>query len=76
MQAHVLADDILLVEQALGLLWDVNQDVFTFTIKLKDKRMTLRGILSMMSSIYDPLGFVAPLLLQAKKDSSGSLHRK
>ncbi len=67
LQAHVLADDTLPVERALGLLWDVNQDVFTFTVKLKDKPMTRRGILSMTSSIYDPLGFVAPFLLQAKK---------
>ncbi|KAK0155313.1 hypothetical protein N1851_002322 [Merluccius polli] len=33
---------------------------------LQDKPMTRRGILSVVNSIYDPLGFLAPVILPAK----------
>ena len=33
---------------------------------MKDRPPTRRGILSVISSIYAPLGFVAPLILPAK----------
>ena len=54
------------VERALGILWDVQSDTFRFKIAVKDRPPTRRGILSVISSIYDPLGFVAPLILPAK----------
>ena len=45
----------------------MENDSFRFRILLKDKPFTRRGILSTVSSIYDPLGFAAPFLLQGKK---------
>ena len=54
------------IERALGILWDVQSDRFHFKIVAKDRPQTTRGILSIVSSIYDPLGFVAPLILSAK----------
>ena len=54
------------VERALGIQWDVQSDTFRFKIVVKDRPSTRRGILSVISSIYDPLGFVAPLILPAK----------
>ena len=54
------------VERALGIKWDVQSDTFHFRIVVKDQPPTRRGILSVISSIYDPLGFVAPLILPAK----------
>ena len=54
------------VERALGMQWDVRSDIFRFKIVVKDRPPTRRGILSVISSIYDPLGFVAPLILPAK----------
>lgn len=37
-----------------------------FKIVMKDRRPTRRGILSIIGLIYDPLGFLAPLILPAK----------
>lgn len=49
------------------MLWNVESDTFGFTIAIKDKPVTRRGILSVVSSIYDPLGFAAPFILIAKE---------
>jgi len=46
--------------------WDVKEDTFTFQVTIKECPCTRRGILSMVSSIYDPLGFLAPLIFPAK----------
>lgn len=62
-----LGRDQLPMEKTLGVQWDVEQDVFTFSIMEKHKPMTRRGILSTVSSIYDPLGFLAPVILTAKQ---------
>lgn len=56
----------VLTEQTLGVQWNVNHDKFTFKIAAKDKPPTRRGILSIVRSVYDPLGFVSPYVLQAK----------
>ncbi|XP_039872830.1 uncharacterized protein LOC120724616 [Simochromis diagramma] len=62
-----LSRDQLPTERALGVQWDIEHDVFTFSIVNKDKLLTRRGILSNVSSIYDPLGFLAPVILPAKQ---------
>ena len=58
--------DTLPTERALGLQWNTEQDKFQYNIDLKDKPETRRGILSIVSSVYDPLGFVSPFVLRAK----------
>ena len=55
-----------LMERALGVYWNVSSDTFCFKISIKERPPTRRGILSIMSSIYDPLGFVAPIVLPIK----------
>ncbi|XP_031555224.1 uncharacterized protein LOC116292114 [Actinia tenebrosa] len=62
-----LGQDSLPIERALGVQWCVESDTFGFKIMLSDKPTTRRGILSTVSSVYDPLGFVAPIILPAKK---------
>ncbi|XP_066964197.1 uncharacterized protein [Macrobrachium rosenbergii] len=59
--------DELHVERALGLQWNIENDYFTFSASLDPKPLTRRGILSTVCSLSDPLGFVAPFLLPAKR---------
>ena len=62
-----LSVDSLPVERALGVCWCVENDMFSFRIVIKDQPLTRRGILSSISSVYDPLGFAAPFLLPGKR---------
>ena len=55
---NVDLDGSLPEERALGIYWDIDKDIFKFKINLTEKPITRRGILSIISSIYDPLGFV------------------
>ena len=54
------------VERALGVSWDIVSYTFGYKITIKDRPATRRGILSVVSSIYDPLRFVSPFVLVAK----------
>jgi hypothetical protein len=66
-QAIDLDCDSLPIEHTLGVQWSISSDTFGFSIVVKNKPATRRGILSIVSSIFDPLGFVAPFILPAKK---------
>ena len=48
------------IERALGILWKPETDTFHIKYTLKSVLTTKRGILSLISSIFDPLGFIAP----------------
>ncbi|KAI3351066.1 hypothetical protein L3Q82_005633 [Scortum barcoo] len=61
-----LSFEDLPLERALGIKWDVESDHFQINVNLKDQPATRRGVLSTVASLYDPLGFVAPVLLKAK----------
>ena len=52
-------------ELPIGVQWCVESDTFRFRITNKDKPLTRRVILSIVSSIYDPLGFAALFTLRA-----------
>ena len=58
--------DRIPIERALGVHWCVSSDTFRFKVNIKDRPATRRGILSVVSSIYGPLGFIAPFILPAK----------
>ncbi|KAK0140007.1 hypothetical protein N1851_023079 [Merluccius polli] len=66
-----LSKEQLPMERALGAQWNVERDCFTFSITIKPHQMTRRGILSIVCSIYDPLGFLAPITLVAKQIVQG-----
>ena len=58
--------DPLPTERALGVMWCVESDSFQIRIELRDRPFTRRGILSTVSSIYDPMGYVSPVTLKGK----------
>ena len=51
--------------KTLGLLWDRVNDQFFFRTN-PETTSTKRGILSIITKIFDPLGFLSPILLTAK----------
>ena len=53
-------------ERMLGICWNAEKDEFIVSFQLPIKPPTRRGVLSAISSLYDPLGFVSPWLLPGK----------
>lgn len=51
---------------SLGLCWDLENDTFTFKMSDRNKPFTRRGVLSTINSVYDPLGFLAPVTIRGK----------
>ena len=47
--------DKLSIERVLGVQWNVSTDQFGFSIVIKDRPMSRRGILSVVSSVFDLL---------------------
>ncbi|KAL6471732.1 hypothetical protein MHYP_G00203820 [Metynnis hypsauchen] len=62
-------------ESALGIQWLIKDDTFSFNISLKDQPSTRRGCLSVIASLYDPLGFIAPFSLSRKRILQELCHR-
>jgi hypothetical protein len=61
-----LNQDTLPVERALGIYWSVESDTLGFRNQVTPKPATRRGILSIVSSVYDPLGLAAPFVLPGR----------
>ena len=53
-------------ERALGVMWHVDSDNIGYNVCDKSKPITKRGVLSTLSSVYNPLGLVSPFILQAR----------
>ena len=62
-----LEQKILLHERALGINWNVAEDQFEFETVQVQKPITRLGVLSMVSTSFDPLGFLSPIILLAKQ---------
>ena len=58
--------DKLHINRTLGLGWDAETDKFYFSSVKTDKPFTKRGVLSVVSSLLDPLGFLALFILPVK----------
>ena len=56
----------LLVETALGMQWNLETDQFQYNIMVEDKQFTRREMLNIISSIYDPVGYVSLVIFQVK----------
>ncbi len=61
-----LGQDSLQSQQSLGLQWDLAADTITFQVTTSDKPFTRRGVLSTINSLFDPLGYAAPVSIQGR----------
>lgn len=61
-----LSADPLPLQRSFGVSWKLKMDCFTFRVSREVKPFTRRGTLSMVNSLYDPLGFVSPVTMQGK----------
>ncbi|XP_070549169.1 uncharacterized protein [Ptychodera flava] len=62
---NLLYDD-LPTERALGVYWSAEEDTLGCKTIVQARPVNRRGILSIVSSVYDPLGLVGPFILPAK----------
>ena len=53
-------------ERVLGMNWSVSGDWFGYQVTIPEKPATRRGLLSISSSVFDPLGLVSPVILEAR----------
>ncbi|XP_032402158.1 uncharacterized protein LOC116709857 [Xiphophorus hellerii] len=67
LQACDLAFNDSKLERALGIHWHIDSDTLRFRFQSNDQPATRRGILSMVASLYDPLGFISPFVLTGKR---------
>ena len=54
------------LDRALGTQWDLERDTLSFKVAKRLVPDSRRGTLSLISGLYDPLGFAAPFILPAK----------
>lgn len=58
------------VIKVLGILWDPRSDDFLFSIKssnfVAESNCNTKRILSEIARLYDPLGFLSPVIILAK----------
>ena len=59
--------DELPVDRALVVRWHIESDTFGFKVLELGKNDTMRGVLSIMCSVFDPLNLAAPVMLPAKQ---------
>ena len=53
-------------DKAIEVKWNIGKDTLGFQIKMAENQSPRRGLLSMLSSIYDPLGLGASFLLKGR----------
>jgi hypothetical protein len=54
------------IERTIGLVWDFNRDAFVLAATVSSEGRTKRDLMRAIFSIFDPLGFLAPVVFQGK----------
>jgi len=54
-------------QRRLGVYWNMNSDCFEVRVSIQKRPLTKRGLLSVVSQIYNVLGLVQPFILPARK---------
>ena len=53
-------------ERALGIIWQIEEVTLDFQLQLLKKPLARRALLSVLSSVYDPLGIAGTFLLERR----------
>ncbi|XP_028656694.1 uncharacterized protein LOC114650672 [Erpetoichthys calabaricus] len=53
-------------QRSLGVRWNIMSDIFTFYAPETERPYTRRGVLSTVNSLFDPLGFLAPVTIRGR----------
>lgn len=61
-----LSTDDLPDQRSLGVQWNLMSNTFTFQVPNTEMPYTRRGVLSTVNSLFDPLGFLAPITIQGR----------
>lgn len=64
-EIHCLPSDIQ-YQHTLGVAWNTTQDSLDVKINVPVRPFTKRGILSVINSLYDPIGLVSPVILAGR----------
>lgn len=69
-EEYKLAIDIPFIDstilRVLGIQWNPSKDRFQYHVKLEADCTTKRQLLSTVSKLYDPLGWISPITIKAK----------
>ena len=76
LREYDLSEGSALIECALGVHWCIESDELKFRIELKDSPLTRTGMLSTISSVYDPPGLAGPFILEGRKILQAVVHEK
>ncbi|XP_067949641.1 uncharacterized protein [Watersipora subatra] len=68
--------DKLPTERTLGLEWSVENDTIEFQNSMKSMPSIRKGILLVISQLYDPLGLLAPFILKGRQISQKTCGEK
>ncbi|GFS81105.1 integrase catalytic domain-containing protein [Trichonephila clavipes] len=64
---HSFSTDIDISVKTLGISWKPFEDCFVFKVSVSAKHIyTKREVLSVIAKLYDPLGFLGPVIAKAK----------
>ena len=63
-------------ERVLGMRWNVLEDNFQFNVKIPERPPTRRGLLAVTNAVFDPLGLVCPVVLEARLIFRSACQRK
>lgn len=53
-------------QRSLGVRWNIMSDHFSFHTPQTERPYTRRGVLSTVNSLFDPLGFLAPVTIKGR----------
>ena len=54
-------------EKALSIQWNIPDESFTFNNQVNGRPLTKRKMISIIASIYDPLGLASPFVLEGRQ---------